>query len=85
MPGWDRQVRERAAKAHAAKKRERGWICRVVFSVTTTNQFTDETHQGNGDARWWPLAFWRARRDARHKHAMLVASPGARTAMGWAE
>ncbi len=63
----------------------RGWVCRIWFKVATTDQFTDETHQAFAGSRWWLLAFWKARREAKKLYANIAATPGAREALGWIE
>ena len=58
------------------------WVCQIWFAAPTVDQSADETHQGDGGSTWWPLAFWRAWREARQVYARLVANPGERAAPG---
>lgn len=69
---------------------QRGWNCDIVFTVTTTRQFTDETHRV-ADGCWGHtlfsvfVAWWRARRAMKRLVREIQARPGERSAIGWAE
>lgn len=61
------------------------WVCEVTFSVTTSNQFTDEVHSSRETGRFILTALWNGWRTAAKKASALRAKPGERKAQGWAE
>jgi hypothetical protein len=62
-----------------------GWGCTIVFPLTTTRQFTDETASVKAGSRWRWLAFLRAKRAMRELIRIQGAKSGERAAIGWAD
>jgi len=67
------------------EKRQIGWLCKIGFNFTSTRQFTDEYHVVECWRKWWILAFFAARWQAKFHVQVHGAKPGERTRMGWAE
>jgi hypothetical protein len=69
---------------------QHGWCCEIVFTLTTTYQFTDEEVAADGHARGHSLfsmilAWWRARRQMKENIREHGAKPGERMAKGWVD
>lgn len=61
------------------------WVCEFTFTVTTSNQFTDEAHSSRDAGRFILSALWNGWRTAAKKARALRAKPGERRAQGWPE
>lgn len=64
---------------------QRGWYCEIVYTLTTTRQFTDEYCDSRAGGRWWFVALFRAWRYKRAFSKEQGAKSGERKAMGWAD
>ena len=62
-----------------------GWLCKIGFTFASSRQFTDEYQVVECARKWWILAFFAARWQAKFHVAVRGAKPGERPAKGWAE
>ena len=60
------------------------WVCHWYFTVTTSNQFTDEYDYATASSRWALLAIWKAWRAAKYKYADMRCTDEERRVNGWA-
>ena len=67
------------------ERAQKGWRCTLTFTYPSTQQFTDVTDCVTDGAKWWPLAYVRARRAAKQFCRIHSAKPGERAALGWSD
>lgn len=60
-----------------------GWLCKIGFTFASTRQFTDEYHLVECARKWWIVAFFAARWQAKFHVSVHGAKPGERKALGW--
>ena len=60
-----------------------GWLCKIGFNFASSRQFTDEYHIVEVARRWWLLAFFTARWQAKFHIRVHGAKNGEREANGW--
>ena len=60
-----------------------GWLCKIGFTFASARQFTDEFHIVEAARKWWVLAYFAARWQAKFHIAVHGAKRGEREAKGW--
>ena len=67
------------------ERRHLGWLCKIGFTYTSADQFSDEYQVVECFRKWWVAAFFAAKWQAKFHVQVHRAQPGERRAKGWGE